>query len=322
MLKKTILILLISLMLMGCNIHSPTILPEETGDIVIQALNLPTTTESKWTAHILLSRGKHQLTRIAEVDGNNFTTTMSIPAGTWDISLHLLDEQGVINYQDTLKDITIHPQQNETLNFQLRPADGQLKLIVDLTAYPNSEQIHRIRVHFNDQVKEITRSEVSEPLVGEYSLSPGSYDFKVELFTESFRVGDKVDPGVWQTLHIEPSSQQTINWLPIMEQLTIIADIITIPAAPQYEQVSFLDQQVFLKWSASSSKNVTGYLIYYKNSPFESFQLLAAVTADSLEYIHDLSQEDELPYSFTYCIQSLAGEINGYRTEEIQIILN
>ncbi|NLM25865.1 MAG: fibronectin type III domain-containing protein [Firmicutes bacterium] len=320
--KKSLILVLISLLLVGCSLHSPTITPKKTGQVVIQSTNLPLDINNQWTAYIILTRGKHQLEQVVPVASNSFTTTLSVPAGTWDISLQLLDEQGVINYQDTVKSVTIHPNQNHTLNFQLRPANGELRLMIDLSSYPNAQEILRVRVHFNDQVKELTRSDASEPFIGEYSLAPGSYDFKVELFTESFRVGDKVDPGIWQTIHIEPSSQQTITWQPLLKQLTITANILTIPEAPTNFYATKHQETVLLEWNPSPSDNVTEYNIYMKKSPFDPFELLATVPGDTTEYTHELTAETELPKSITYCIQSLSTGINGYRSDEIEIFLD
>lgn len=313
MFKKSIAFVCICLLLVGCNFSSG-ITPDTKGELVIQASELPSITGTNWTAHILLIRGKNELKEVIQVNGDSFTTNLSIPAGTWDISLHLVDDRGVTNYQDTLKDVTIYPNKSKHLDFQLRPANGQVQVLIDLSSYPDQDKILRVRVHFNNQIKEIIRPDANEPFLGTYSLTPGSYDFKVELFTESFRVGDKVDTGVWETIHIAPLSEQTISWLPFMEKLTITAKILTIPQAPTNLQAIYNRDHVALDWVPSLSTNVTAYRIFFQLTPFEPFEELATVGADSYQFVHDLSEMANLPETIIYCMEPVAEDIVGYRS--------
>ncbi len=308
-----IAIVVMALCLVGCSSN----LGSE-GTVAISALNLPQS-ENIWEAEIICTRGRHNITRNVMVSGTNLTAEIPIPVGSWDISLNLMDNDGVVSYQDTVRDVMVYPDQPVVIDFQLKPAAGTVKVIIDLESYPHSEYVLRARVYFNDDYEEITRETDTDPFTGEYDLVPGSYDFNVQLYTESFRSSDRVDLGTWQTIDVTPFETQTIVWHPFLENLTIIANIYLLPDPPTNLTAELKDDSVELNWDFSTANDVEGYHIYWQPSPFESYQIIASVDQDTAEFTHDLSELETIPPKFFYSIAPYSDIIIGYRCSPVVV---
>lgn len=322
--KKRLLVIVVVLMLMvGCTTAN-VLVPDQENTVTINALSLPDNIDDNWYAHIVFQRGKNELTQTVAVEGKSISTSVQIPIGTWNITLLLVDRDDVTHYQNTLEDITIYPDKPLELDFQLRPANGELEVIIDLEAYPQSDYIHRARVHFNDKYEELKRENATQPLSGEFTIPPGTYDFKVELYLGSFRSSDRVDQGIWKSINIEPLSKQTITWAPHTELLTISADIHVVPAAPTNVSAAHNDNFVIVTWEPNTTEPVLGYHIYWQTSPFEPFELLESVSALTTEFTHYLPTDDDdnldLPIRAYYAVAPYTEITIGYRTKSAEIV--
>lgn len=315
-----ILLCLVSLSLNAC-ISELTVNPEDCGTVMITTASVPEQAGNGWTAHIVFSRGKHELREEIFVDGTSVSTELQIPVGTWDLSMLLIDNNDIINYQAKAQDITIFPDQPIVIDFQLQPAEGLVMVNIDLSAFPQEEQVLRARVHFNGEFEEIIRDNSSEPLAGEFSIPPGSYDFKVELFTESFRIGDKIDPGIWQTIHIEPLSEQTIVWSPFLENLMITADIYLVPDPPLNFSADHDNDKVYLNWDLTANETISSFNIYLKYSPFEPYEKIGVVDSNTAEFVHSLDELSEHQTTLTYTVAACSDIITGYRCQPVTIDL-
>lgn len=321
MTKRITMVILLVIFTSGC-INQTTVSPQEVSTVTVQATSLPAESTNEWRAYIVFSRGRHELSESVSVAGNSLSLTVQIPVGTWDISMLLVDQDDTPHYQDTITDVTVFPDQPLNLDFQLQPAQGLVSVIVDLANFPQAENILRVRVHFNDDVKEIKRDFPDEPLVGEYQLSPGSHDFNVELFTDSFRSTDKVDNGLWQVINIEPLSEQTFIWTPALENLTISADIHSMPSSPTNLQANYHQSKISLTWEHSQSDFITEYQIYWQPDPFTAYEHIGTVPASQSQFTHDLTELTEIPQAFNYSIAASSEVITGYRTPPLIVTLD
>lgn len=305
-----------ALILVGCG-------PRISGDgtLAVTALNLPVSADEGWTAQIVCSRGKHEITQEIVVAGTVLTAEFTIPIGKWDVSLQLIDSSGQITYQDKVTGVVVYPDTPTSVNFQLKPAHGKVKVIINLDSHPYADYIMRARIHFNDQYKEVIRESLEESLEGEYELAPGSYDFNVELYTESFRVGDKFDRGVWDTIKIEPLTEQTIIWNPYLTKLTITAEIYVLPEAPPKLTADYFSNQVFLQWEPSPAADLDGYYIYWQPSPFEPYSVIGSVNSHTRTFIHDLNDLDSIPPRANYAVAPYSTVLVGYRSKPITVEL-
>ncbi len=321
--KKMILIFISCLFVIGCSL-SPTrpVSPDTLGEIMLIAQTEGIVTDTPlWTAQISFTRGHHALIETLPLHDYNLTTTANIPIGTWDITLQLINEDGIAHYQDRVTDITIYPDKPSSVEFQLRPADGVVNVDIDLSNYPQAEYINRVRVHFDDDVKEIIREDSTEPLSGQYHLAPRSYDFKVELFTESFRATDRIDPGFWKTIDIAPLDELFLTWIPAMEDLQIIAEIFVVAQPPTNLQGQIHEDTLSLSWDPSPTDDIFGYQIFWQPSSFEPFVQLSVVDHNTLEYSHEISAlfETDPPQTLNICVVAYNHIGLGYRSQTITL---
>jgi len=289
------------------------------GILAFSAMDIPQSEGKNWVAHIVCSRGKHQITQSFPVSDTALAAEFTIPVGTWDVALELADGSGKVAYRDLVTGVVIYPETPAVINFQLKPAHGTIKVIVDLEGHPHADHIMRARVHFNDQYKELIRSSVHDFLEGEYEIAAGSYDFNVELFTESFRIGDKIDLGLWTTIDIEPLSEQTVIWHPKLEQMTITAQICLLPEAPKNLTGKYQQGQSVLAWEPAPAADLEGYNIYWKPSPFHPYSLIATVDRYTTTYSHNLSELAELPSQAYYTVAPFSLVLEGYRSSPVLI---
>lgn len=302
----------IALIMSGCGLQT-----QNSGTVSVTAMNLPEA--AAWSARIVCTRGKHEITQCFTVYDTNLAVEFTIPAGPWDITLQLADSDGNVLYQDTAVNVVIYPDRPVLVDFQLKPAPGTVKVIVDLSGHPNAEAIMRARVYFNDQVKELIRSSVQEALEGEYRLEPGSYDFTVDLYTTSFHAHNRIDSGVWSTIDVEPLSEQTVIWRPQLEKMTVTACICVLPDAPQGLAFQYGSGRTVLSWEPSLAADLAGYHIYWQPSPFQRFSLIATVDRDATSYTHDLSELDELPLQAYYTVAPFSTVLEGYRSSPVLV---
>jgi len=306
---------MLTLLLSGCSVVTTS----QKGTITLSALNIPIDATNQWYAEIICIRGKNQLTQCLEVTENYFAVDLQIPVGLWDISMKLLDEQGNICYQDFKKDVRVYPDKPTIIDFQLKPANGTIKILIDLSTYPYADSVMRARVYFNDKYKELMRESPQVPLAGEFELAPGSYDFNVRLYTTSFRLTDLIDEGIWQTIDVLPLENQTLIWQPFMQNLIITAEIFVVPQAPDNITAKYNGEQVILTWSEPPADDILGYALYWQISPFEPFELIDVVERGITQYTHDLSDWDHLPVGAYYTIASYSPAMTGYRSTPIYV---
>lgn len=308
-LHNVVILLAAVMLLAGCGPN-----PADDGTITVSTLNLPSAAGQSWTAKIVCSRGKHAIEQCFALTDTSLTAEITVPIGTWEVTLQLIDSNGQVTYADSVTDVVVYPNTPTRLDFQLKPASGTLKVVVDLGSHPHADYIMRARVYFNEEYKEIVRDSLDAAIEGEYELPPGSYNFNVALYTESFRVTDRIDPGMWEIIDIEPLSEQTVIWKPHLEKLTITAEIFTMPQAPQNLTAEYADNQLILEWEPSPSPDLAGYNIYWQPTPFEPYTLIGTAAKDELSFTHDLTELESLPPRAKYAVAAFSEALEGYRS--------
>lgn len=306
--------LVLAAALAGC---SPS--AQISGTVAVTAMNIPDSDASGWTARVVCTRGKHQIIHSFAVADTSLAAELSVPAGTWDITLELADAAGTIVYQDSAVGVVIYPNRPTTIDFQLKPGPGTVKVIVDLAGHPHADNIMRARIYFNDKVYELVRSSAAEVLEGEYQLPPGSYDFTVDLYTSSFHAHNKIDPGLWTMLDVKPLSTQTVIWRPALETMAVTARICLLPDAPQHLVGQYNSQQVLLVWEPCSAADLEGYNVYWQPSPFQPFILIGTVDQHTTSFHHDLGGLDEIPLQAYYTVAPFSAFLEGYRSPPVLV---
>lgn len=303
------LFVLLLLLHTACSLQP--ILPETTSPVRIKATH--NLNQSGWEAHLLLTRGRHTLEQRTPITLGDIEFDMRVPVGTWEVALTVYDELGTPRFQDKVSNVTIFPAERVNVEMRLLPADGKLILTLDLTGFPNPNVVLRSRIHLNDKVYEITRESASEALVFERSFTPGSYDMKVELFTESFRATDRIHAGLYQSITIMPSQEVAMRWNPEMETLDITAIVSILPEAPKNLSGSLSNGVVTLNWEASPTANIKGYIVYGQMDPFSKFVALNEEPLLALEFTHTVPETAALVIAYVVSAVS-HNDMVGYRT--------
>ena len=289
--------------------------PKETGTVLLTASGWAEGTPM--SAQLVFERGRHSFTKNVTVMESTADLGIEVPVGTWDIAMMVFDEADNPLYQDSAEAVTVLPDHELHLSFQLRPADGLVSLSVELNGYPNADEILRARVHFNDAFEEIT-VEPGENLAAEYEVPPGSYNFKVELFTGSFRSTDQIDPGIWTLLDVYSQQTAEVTWRPAQQEIHIDADIFLIPEAPHLE-ASLQEDSVDLAWTHTSNSTTESFVLLWRTNPFEPFDELAEVPAADREYQHSLDDLADDAAFVEYTICAVSHVVQGYRSSPVQL---
>lgn len=312
-------LVLIALIIGGCTRGSQPLSPSTPGDLTISAHVHSSLSSEQWTMEVIAVRGRHSFEERIPVSSSEFEETLSIPVGTWDITLLLLDGDDVPHFQDTIEDVTVFPDQPTTVVMNLRPANGNVLLHIVLDAFPGSSRVLRARVYFGDDMYELIRDSEEDELAGEFSLPPGSYDYRVELFTDSFRATDCIHPGIWENLTILPSIDQDLVWHPHTTLLTINAEILFVPESPMnLTGTRVSESETLLEWDSvtEGDAHIGGYQVLFQLDPFTRFEVVSEDLLTERRFIHQFDQTTLESARYTVVAIS-ENDVLGYRSNII-----
>lgn len=318
----TTLVCLLVILFTGCNLQSSLGNSSHgQGPLAIMGTLASVPDRPVTEAHITMSRGKHLFEWTVPVEGLDFCAEVELPVGTWELSILLLDSHGTVLFKSEPQSVEVSPNGSQVVNVTLRPGDGKVNLTIDLRDSLLLPHARRARVYFDDERTELIWEEEKETINHVFSLPPGTYDFLVELYTESFRASDRLVPGLWQSVEVKPGEELIIHWEPLMQSMTIEAIIGLVPDPPQNLTAEVQNSQVKLIWDTHASPYVTGYFVYCQADPFERPEILTPTPVTTTEFIHVLDDLEELPYdTLTYSVAALSGSgVVGYRCDEIKI---
>lgn len=255
-------------------------------------------------ARIVITRNKHVVEETVPVINNEFAATLKIPIGEWEVTVLLVDAQGIVLFNSKAQTIKIALNQPQLLELVLRPADSKVHISIDLEQYVFKHVAMRARIFFDDDVYEVTREDCLSPLEGIINLTPGSYEFKIELYTESFRVGDRLGLGVWEVIHVTENEDLSILWTPASEALQVSGRVETVLQAPSNLTLDNVPEGVSLTWDPIARQDILGYFVLAQMSPLERFQLLNSIPLEEPCFIHEL--EPEYPPEINYVVAAVS----------------
>ncbi len=251
----------------------------------------PSSRQELVEARIILSRGKHSVEETVPLHQNQFEATLQLPLGQWELSVLLIDAEGKVQFQSSPQQIEIAPQKPSLIELVMRPADSEVTICIDLEGYLFRDLAMRSRIHFDDKIHEITRENTNEPLEKVLTIEPGSYEFKIELYTDSFRAGDRLGPGVWEIITIPPNQSLEIVWSPIAVGLEIRGHVESLLPAPENMTISPKEGGLVVSWDAVYSQETNGYFLFAQYSPLERFELLTPAPLQDTTFIFELDGE-------------------------------
>lgn len=266
-------------------------------------------------AKIILAKGKQKVEEVVPVKNNEFSATLQVPVGEWELQILLMDSEGKVEFQSKTEKTNVSLGKRNTVDLLLRPADSEVSVRVNLDNYLFRDLAMRARIHFDDEVHEIIRPDLQTPLEKTILLSPGSYEFKIELYTESFRVGDRLGLGVWDVIHIDKNKEVIIDWSPESEQLQISGQVATLLPAPQNLKIKQQQNQLSITWDPVTHSECAGYFLFAQTSLLDRYELLSSLPLTRAEYQHDL-ENDETPEEIRYVVAAVSnGGLVGYYSD-------
>ncbi|NMB20867.1 MAG: hypothetical protein GX979_08365 [Firmicutes bacterium] len=263
-------------------------------------------------ARIVIKRGKHVVEEKVPVIDNSFSATLSVPVGEWEVSVLLVDRQGIVLYQSKSEKTQISLGQTSILDLILQPAASKVHVSIDLEHYAFRYVAMRARIHINDHHYEVVREDSSTPLKKTLELVPGSYEFKVELYTESFRIGDRISQGVWEVIHIAENEEVSIDWSPATEILHVSGRVETLIPAPQNVSLTSNQEGVYLTWDPVVHDDIEGYFVFAQSSPLERFELLNSVPVKELSFLHRFEENELQEVHYIVAAVSRSGIVGYY----------
>lgn len=275
-------IFILTLLFVACNV--PTFLPRETPLTVLGILEDNTEGDLE-NATIVLSKGKHVVEQTIPLVNNEFGSTIILPIGKWELTVLLIDADGVVKYQNTPQVVQVSLDKENLIELVLRPADSQVTIKINLDEYIFQTQALRARLHFNDVVYEVKKETPEELLETVLQLPPGSYEFKVELYSESFRAGDRLSDGIWELVHIPANQSLSLTWTPATETTTITGRIESLLPPPLGLRIEEMDQSLYLTWDPILDPELLGYFLYMQTDPLERFQLVHPLPLQETEFL-------------------------------------
>ena len=263
-------------------------------------------------AHIVISRGKHIVEETVPVINNEFTATLQVPVGEWEVFVLLMDAQGIVLFQSKPQNTQISLGQSQLLELVLRPADTKVHITIDVENYIFKHEALRARIHFDDEIYEIVRPDSLTPLETTIELSPGSYEFKIELYTESFRIGDRLGPGVWEIVHLMENEEFFINWSPVTEALEVSGRVETLLPCPENLTLIGQPDGILITWEPVYHGEVVGYFLFAQNSVLERFELLNSIPLEGTSYLHALDADHPQHMNYVVAAVSSSGLVGYY----------
>lgn len=258
-------------------------------------------------AQIVLKRGKHVVEATVPVHQSEFQGVLQVPLGQWELTVYLVDAEGKVLYQSKPQSTEISYGTGSTVKLVLRPAASTVHITLDLDNYIFRNLALRARIYFNDQLYEVVRPNAETPFETQLEISPGSYEFKVELYTESFHIGNRLGPGIWQVIHIGENEELFLTWKPESEELVITGRVETLLPAPTGVTVTGDSSQIEISWEPVNHWNLQGYIVLAQTNPLERFQVLTSSSHGITSIIHAPDSE-----SFSSTVTYVVAAVSRY----------
>ena len=134
-----------------------------TGEAPLTVLGtLSTVPDTVVEARISLSRGKHLLETTVPVYLNQFEGTLQVPVGQWELTVMLVDADGIVRFQSKPQSTQVSYGTGTTVELysSLQTAQSTLSLI---SRTMSLQQALRARIHLDDMVHEVIRKDPGDP---------------------------------------------------------------------------------------------------------------------------------------------------------------
>lgn len=301
-LPVVVVILLLTLTLTGCSLlpvprNAQTVDPANAGRLVVSAklngINANELTGS--TATLIMSKdGRDRKQVLPIVDSAIAANIPDVLPGVWEITLSIADDKGVVTYQaESVASVT--PGGTAALELVIRPLPGRLAVTVNPAAHPELANADRGRLYVNPGGYSSMYIDTNKLISGEKELAPGTYDFSIALFANSFYASDKLYESPYTTVTITPGRTTSVIWNPVTGVCTIGGRIDTPPAAPRNVELLKVAQGLAIAWQTvpTPENDIAMYRIYLRQNLLDKFKLVHEVNAVKNSYIYPDGELDK-----------------------------
>jgi hypothetical protein len=288
-----LLLLAIILGATGCSLlpkATKHVVGEQSGEVTIVA-DLSSMRASELlssTATLTLSKdGRSKTEELSIIDSQISTNVSGLLPGVWTVMLSIAESDGVVTYQAET-DISVLPGGAANVDLILRPLPGVIEVYVDPTFHPELIMAQRGRLYTNPGGYSTMVVDDNGMLVGTKTVSPSTYDFSIELFTDSFYARDRIYTSPWTSVEVHPGRTTTVVWNPDTGTCAISGTVDAQPAPPGNLTLDKSPQGLVITWDppADPEDDIVGYHIWMRENLMDEFDLIykADVTRNSYTY--------------------------------------
>lgn len=271
----------------GCRAPFPALKPAATGQMAITtSVPAAVALAAGHEVEVSLTQGKHQVQARRPLHGETFSITMdNLYIGRWDVNLIVWDPEGDAIYTGS-GSVWVNEGQTTTVQVPLLPKEGTLELTIDIAGLPLEQQSYKARLHVSPgETYNLDRIAGTAQFRARVLLAPGSYDFRVDFYTDSFHSYKLIYDGYWMPFSVLPGKTVALYWRPGTGAVEVEAGIAGPPPAPAALSAMWLDGAVVLEWSAVADDSVTTYRAYRRVGPLGRYELLVEVDAASTSVV-------------------------------------
>jgi hypothetical protein len=292
-----LLLLLLILGTTGCSLlpkATKQVVGEQSGELTIVA-DLSSMRASELyssTATLTLSKdGRNKTEELSIVDSQISTSISELLPGVWTIMLSIAESDGVVTYQAE-SDVSVLPGAAANVNLILRPLPGTIEVYVDPTFHPELMSAQRGRLYTNPGGYATMVVDDNGMLVGTKTVAPSTYDFSIELFTDSFYARDRIYTSPWTSVEVFPGRKSTVIWNPETGTCTISGILDAQPAPPTNLTLEKVPQGLAISWdhAPDPEHDIVGYHIWMRENLFDEFELIYEADAVRNSYIYPASE--------------------------------
>ncbi|HEY8418044.1 MAG TPA: hypothetical protein VIK93_08430 [Limnochordales bacterium] len=271
----------VAILVAGCSAPFPELKPAATGQMAITA-SVPAAAAlaAGHEVEVSLTQDKHQVQARRPVNGETFSITLdNLYIGRWEVKVIVWDPEGDAVYAGS-GSVWIREGQTTTVQVPLMPKEGTLDLTIDIAGLPLEQESYKARLHVSPgETYNLDRIEGTAQFKANVRLAPGSYDFKVDFYTDSFHSYKLIYTGYWMPFAVAPGKTVTLYWRPGTGAVEVEAAPAGPPPAPAALSATWLDGAVLLEWSAVTDGSVTAYRVYRRVGYLARYELVMEVDA-------------------------------------------
>ncbi|GEM_PF-644526 len=284
------------------------------------------TLAAAYELEVTLTQDKLQVQERRAVSGDTVSLTIdNLYVGRWQLELVVRDGAGQGLYSGS-GSVWVSEGATSTVTVPLSPYPGTLDLTVDIGGLSLEQESYKARLVVSPgESYNMDRIEGTALFQTRVNLAPGSYDFKIDFYTDSFHTYKLIYAGYWMPLAIEPGKTVAVYWRPATGAVVVETEPAEPPPAPSAVTADWEGDAIVLAWDAVTQGDVVAYRVYRRVGPLARYELLAEVDAWTTTLVDAPPEDIDGPdngRSVSYVVTAMgASGKESYRSPEAIVIV-